>query len=350
MLLLQKKDVDTDVDTDYESLVIAKRSLPLSASIIEGVGTDTDDGSFVTAKTSLPLSASIIEGRKVFTKLENNPGVMNKLAAKLGLSPALKFYDVYSLIESELLGHIPRPVYALLFIIPLTSSWEKIRLAKDMAREPYDKCGADEPIIWFKQIMCGDCGTIGLLHCLLNGPAQEYILPNTTLSQLYEECIPLNPEARAELLYDNEALEEAHQSCAELGDTKPSPLGKENSGLHFVAFVQGDDGWLWELEGNRVGPVRRGKLEEGEDILSEHVLKRCMGGLVEMDGGKDYRYSCIALAKDPSQFVSLPLHFLDRGRSLRDEGVPRRGIWDPTYRHPSWSPPPPDNGGKLPVE
>ncbi|CAD6446407.1 14c0071e-ab85-484f-827a-7d7e717d65aa [Sclerotinia trifoliorum] len=316
MLLLYSQNKDVDTDTDDE-------------------GTDTDGESFVTAKTSLPLDASIVEGRKIFTKLENNPEFMNKLAVKLGLSPALKFYDVYSLVESELLGDIPRPVYALLFIIPLTSAWETIRLAKDTAREPYEKCGADEPIIWFKQIISGACGAVGLLHCLLNGPAQEYILPDTTLSQLYEKSIPLNPGARAELLYNNEALEEAHQSCAELGDTKPPPLGKDNLGLHFVAFVKGDDGWLWELDGNRVGPVRRGPLEEDEDLLSEHILKRCIGGLVEMDG---------------AQSVSLPIHSLDRGRSLRDEGVPRRGIWDPTYRHPSWSPPPPDHGGKLPVE
>ncbi|KAJ8060131.1 hypothetical protein OCU04_010482 [Sclerotinia nivalis] len=310
---------------------------------------DIDNESFVTAETSLPLGASIIEGRKIFTKLENSPEVMNTLAAKLGLSPALKFYDVYSLTELGLFEHIPRPIYALLFIIPLTSAWERIRLAKDMAREPYEQCGADEPIIWFKQIIGGACGTIGLLHCLLNGPAQEYILPGTTLSQLYEKCIPLKPEARAQLLYDNEAFEEAHQSCAELGDTKP-PIGKENLGQHFVAFVRGDDGWLWELEGSRVGPVRRGQLEEGEDLLSEHVLKRCIGGLVEMDGGNDYRYSCIALAKDLAQSVSLPLNSLNRGRSVRDEGVPRRGIWDPSYRHPSWSPPPPGHGGKRPVE
>lgn len=51
---------------------------------------------------------------------ENNPEVMTRLATKLGLSPKLQFYDIYSFDEPELLAFIPRPVLALLVIIPLT--------------------------------------------------------------------------------------------------------------------------------------------------------------------------------------------------------------------------------------
>jgi hypothetical protein len=75
---------------------------------------------------------------------------MNQLAAKLGLSTELEFYDVYSLDESEL-SHIPRPALALLVIIPLTPSWEKDRQAEDVNKGDYQGSGPQEPVIWFKQ-------------------------------------------------------------------------------------------------------------------------------------------------------------------------------------------------------
>jgi ubiquitin carboxyl-terminal hydrolase L3 len=59
---------------------------------------------------------------------------------------------------------------------------------------------------------------------------------------------------RAQLLYSSKDFEDAHQSVAEMGDTAP-PSAEEGDrlGQHFVAFVKGDDGRLWELEGSRKG-------------------------------------------------------------------------------------------------
>lgn len=259
---------------------------------------------------------------------------MNALAGKLGLSPALRFYDVPSLLENDL-EHIPRPVFALLFIIPMTEAKEFSNKSKDMAKPSYQKCGADEPVIWFKQIIEGSCASIGLLHCIFNGPAQQYILPNTILSELYEKSIPLMPEKRADLLYDSEDLEDAHESTVQLCES--DELTGETYGLHFVAFVRGKDGWLWELQGLRDGPDRRQKLPEGEDILSEHVLRQAIGGLIDLDKGKtdNCLYSCIALAKDPeAESVTLPLNSLDPGSS--DRKLTR--LLDPKYCFQSWAP------------
>jgi hypothetical protein len=60
---------------------------------------------------------------------------MNALAKKLGLEPTLRFYDVYSLDDEELLALIPRPVYALLVILPLTRAWDEERRREDEGRE-----------------------------------------------------------------------------------------------------------------------------------------------------------------------------------------------------------------------
>lgn len=156
-------------------------------------------------------------------------------------------------------------------------------------------------MIWFKQTIGEACGSIGLLHCLINGPAREYILPGSTLEGIREGAIPLGMEERARFLYDRQDFEEAHQGVAEMGDTvAPGFDGAGHQGQHFVAFVKAE-GKLWELEGNRKGPICRGELGEGEDLLSERAVELGLGRVIEMDrrsGGSDLRFSCIALAKE----------------------------------------------------
>jgi ubiquitin carboxyl-terminal hydrolase L3 len=233
--------------------------------------------------------------------VENNPEVMNPLAKKLGLSPDLAFYDVYSLTDPGLLSMIPRPVYALLVILPLTPSWHASRLAEDTPLSAYEGSGPDEPVIWFNQTIGHACGSIGLLHCLINGPTKEFILPNTTLSRLREQALPLKMAERAQMLYDDKEFEDAHQSVAEMGDTAaPSAAEGDRLGQHFVAFVKGDDGHLWELEGSRKGPLDRGFLADDEDVLSPAAVANGIGRVIRMEeeaGGGDLRFSCIALAK-----------------------------------------------------
>ncbi|KAG0652823.1 Ubiquitin carboxyl-terminal hydrolase isozyme L3 [Hyphodiscus hymeniophilus] len=244
----------------------------------------------------MPIPVQIINGKKTFTVLENNPEVMTPLAHKLGLSSSLQFYDVYSLTDPDLLSVIPRPVHALLVIIPLTPAWHASRVEEDGSKAEYAGKGSSEPVIWFKQTVGEACGSIGLLHCVLNGSAKSHILPNSTFAQLRSSAIPLGMEDRAQLLYDSKELEEAHQSVAELGDTAPPDDGVGCG--HFVAFVK-EGGRLWELEGNRKGPVDRGELGEREDVLSERALEMGLGRIIDMEkqsGGGELRFSCIALS------------------------------------------------------
>jgi ubiquitin carboxyl-terminal hydrolase L3 len=107
-------------------------------------------------------------------------------------------------------------------------------------------------------------------------------------------------ESRAKLLYNNQEFEYAHQSVAEIGDSKMPTLDAEgHTGQHFVAFVK-EGGKLWELEGGRKGPLDRGLLEEHEDVLSPRAIELGIGRVIELErasGGGDLRFSCIALTK-----------------------------------------------------
>ncbi|KAH0396717.1 ubiquitin carboxyl-terminal hydrolase, partial [Aureobasidium melanogenum] len=236
--------------------------------------------------------------KKTWKMLENNPDVMDRLAAKLGLSPSLQFYDVYSLDDTELLAHIPRPALALLVIIPLTAAWDHNRKAEDEHKEVYASCGPDEPVIWFKQTIGHACGSIGLLHSLINGPAVDFITPDSDLASIRTQAIPLKMSQRAEMLYNNETFEIAHKSVEEAGDSHVDPSLERNGG-HFVSFVK-CDGKLWELEGDRKGPLDRGSLGEDEDVLSPRALEMGIKRIIALNatgGEEELRFSCIALAR-----------------------------------------------------
>lgn len=225
---------------------------------------------------------------------------MNALALKLGLSPDLQFYDVYSLTDPTLLSMIPRPVYALLVILPLTAAWNAHRMEEDKDKEEYASKGVDEPVMWFKQTIGHACGSIGLLHCVLNGPAKEHIDPDSTFDHIKDKAIGLGVEQRARMLYNDHEFEKAHQSVGMMGDTvPPDARGGEHLGQHFVAFVK-EGGRLWELEGSRKGPLDRGALGEDDDVLSPRAIELGLGRVIGFEtksGGGDLRFSCIALAK-----------------------------------------------------
>jgi ubiquitin carboxyl-terminal hydrolase L3 len=223
---------------------------------------------------------------------------MNRLAATLGLSTELTFYDVYSLDEPELLAHIPRPALALLVIIPLTPAWDRSRKDEDADKGPYTGSGPDEPVIWFKQTIGHACGSIGVLHSLINGPAAGFIKPDSDLAEIRSLAIPLEMTKRAELLYNSESFERAHKSVEQDGDSEADMTG-EREGGHFVSFVK-SGGNLWELEGSRHGPVNRGPLFDDEDVLSPRALEMGIKKIIKLNadaGRENLGFSCIALAR-----------------------------------------------------
>lgn len=229
---------------------------------------------------------------------ENNPAVMNQLAAKLGLSSELQFYDVYSLDEPEQLAHIPRPALALLVIIPLTPAWDRNRKDEDANKEPYNGFGPGEPVIWFKQTIGHACGSIGLLHSLINGPAVDFIKPDSDLAAIRSLAIPLDTAKRAEMLYNSESFECAHKSVEQAGDSYAT---SEREGGHFISFVK-SGGKLWELEGARNGPLERGSLADDEDVLSPRALDMGIKRIIKLnadEGEGNLLFSCIALARKP---------------------------------------------------
>lgn len=232
--------------------------------------------------------------RPAFIPLEANPELMTTLIHKLGLSNTLQIHDVFSLTDPEMLAFIPRPALALLMVFPVSAAYESARLAEDSLLEEYQGKGPQEPVLWFPQTIRNACGLMGLLHAAANGPARQLVEEGSTLDKIIKDATPLDPIGRAKLLETNSDLANAHKSAATQGDTA-APAATDDVDLHYVCFVKTEDGGLWELDGRRKGPLKRGQLEKDEDVLSQTALT--LGPLKFLErGGGDLRFSCVALA------------------------------------------------------
>lgn len=104
---------------------------------------------------------------------------------------------------------------------------------------------------------------------------------------------PLRWRQRADLLYRSGLLERAHMSAAVIGDTV-APDAADDNGYHYICFTRGQDGRLWELEGGWDGPIERGVLGEGEDMLSENALNLGIRKMISMADG-NMEFSLVAM-------------------------------------------------------
>jgi len=170
-------------------------------------------------------------------------------------------------------------------------------VTEDKEREDYTGKGANEPTIWYKQTIRNACGLIGLLHAVSNGAARSFVEQGTDLEKLITSAIPLAPVDRADLLYNSQALESAHQSAATQGQSS-TPDAEDDIDLHYVCFVKDEKNNLWEMDGRRKGPLELGALGEDEDVLSEKALDWGVRKFLkrEEENGAELRFSLIALA------------------------------------------------------
>lgn len=113
--------------------------------------------------------------QKHFIPLESNPEVFTDLIHKLGVSESLCFQDVLSLDDPELLGFLPRPVYALILVFPTTADYELRIEEEDAELERYTAAGSEEDAVFFQQTINNACGLYAILHAVCNGDAKEKI-------------------------------------------------------------------------------------------------------------------------------------------------------------------------------
>lgn len=198
--------------------------------------------------------------------LESNPALLNKYANALGFdtsSYALK--DVFS-TEPWALEMIPQPVAAVLLLYPLTT-------VQTEHGKKNDKVKTDDADVWFiKQRISNACGTIGLLHALLNAPEplrELSIRTDSWLASFHKDCpASLPPLEKAARLEGDATISTLHDEATsdESNQTSRGSL-EDQLNVHFVALVH-VNGSLYELDGRKEGPIFHGSTTQ-ETLLQD---------------------------------------------------------------------------------
>ena len=212
----------------------------------------------------MPEEKSSSKGQKWFP-LESNPQLMNNYIEKIGFDTIhYELVDVFS-TESWALDMIPQPVVAVVMLHPLTD------VHNEHART--EQVTPPDDTVWFvKQRIGNACGTIGLLHALLNTPEQVReisIRPESWLKSFYDDCpAPLSPIAKAERLEDDSVIRTLHDKATS-DESNQTSRGSLDDKLmtHFVALVHVNGG-LYELDGRKEGPIRHGDTTQ-ETLLQD---------------------------------------------------------------------------------
>lgn len=223
--------------------------------------------------------------------LESNPEIFNSLAHKIGLSPVLQFHDVYSITEPELLAFLPQPVMALVMLFPLTSSYEEYRKLED-AKAKNDSNGA----VWFKQTIGNGCGLYALLHVLANLP-RDFIIENLMLNKLLllQLSLLLLTEEITKLVETLEQNIQLDENYGSQGQTE-APDANDSIEYHFITYVKGSDGHLYELDGRRTGPVDLGESNESHILDDSKLVNKIQFYMDNTDEVQRNNFALMAVA------------------------------------------------------
>ena len=119
-----------------------------------------------------------MEYKKSYIPLESDPKIFTELMHDLGASSDLQFIDIWSL-EDDDIGFIPRPILALILILPPCPTYEEQRDTQNITT--HDENGE---LVWMKQTINNACGLYGIMHSVCNIP--DVISKRHYLLLLYE--------------------------------------------------------------------------------------------------------------------------------------------------------------------
>jgi ubiquitin carboxyl-terminal hydrolase L3 len=204
------------------------------------------------------MSSTTPSTKQRWFPLESNPDLINKYIKGLGFDTSLyEFVDVFS-TEEWALAMIPQPVVAVIMLYPLTEKQESCYDQDELALSDTDK-------VWFiKQRIGNACGTIGLLHSLLNTPEPLRAFdPDSWLYSFQQDCPnPLDPVTKAEKLEGDKKIADLHDQATSSEDNQTERGSLEDKLItHFVALVNVNNK-LYELDGRKQGPVSHGDTSE----------------------------------------------------------------------------------------
>jgi ubiquitin carboxyl-terminal hydrolase L3 len=204
------------------------------------------------------------------------------------MKEGFEFVDVFSFCP-DTMASITLEIFqarSLIFLFPLSSKVKEIG-------SPQSEAG----LVFMKQTIENACGTIALLHCLLNDP--DIVEGNSIIDSLRNQMLQLtSPMDRAKLLEQNHQVEDLHASFAIQGSTK-APEAEDDVDLHFVAFIRSPRGLICELDGRQEGPL---VFQSSTPTSRDEFFAGCCDVIQKKYIGKteDIQVSAMALVPSPS--------------------------------------------------
>ena len=192
------------------------------------------------------------------TPLSNDPEVMLGYINSLGFElKDAQLSEVFS-FDDEMLDFVPKPVYGVIFLYPIDDSDGVLE-----SRHLHDKVYNGEKPFYTHQTVGNACGTIALIHVLMNNLDHVTVKDGSCASKLVRDLPHDDPDGAAKLIEADEELLEAHEDFA-TNDDAEIPECVMN---HFIAFIE-FNGDLWELDGRKDNAINHGKCS---DLLKDSI-------------------------------------------------------------------------------
>jgi ubiquitin carboxyl-terminal hydrolase L3 len=97
--------------------------------------------------------------------------------------------------------------------------------------------------------------------------------PDSIIHRLQQNATSLNVEACASALESDKGLEQAYGEVALDGDTEAPDNAEDEVDYHYICFVKSHrDDHLYQLDGDRNGPIDLGAMAPDDDVLSDKCL------------------------------------------------------------------------------
>lgn len=98
-------------------------------------------------------------------------------------------------------------------------------------------------------------------------------MPKSPLADFHQSCLPLTPVERARVLESSDAIETAYRAIALQGDSEVPESAEDEVDYHYVCFVKSQiNQHLYELDGDRNGPIDRGFFGADQDVMAGNGL------------------------------------------------------------------------------
>ena len=230
--------------------------------------------------TVMTVNNASSEGQQWFS-LESNSFVMNTLVDKMGFDTLLyEFTDILS-IEPRAIRMIPQHVAAVMMLYQLTDVQKEYHQNKQVTPTPDN--------VWFIQERIEyACGTIGLLHALLNAPEgvrTVTIHPILWLHSFYQDCpVAMSPTTKAEQFEGDSTIKMLHNKAASnledcLVALSPATKAEQLEGDSTIEMLH------YKAASEECNEMSHGSLDYeiiGHFITMVHIN----GGLYKLDGQK----------------------------------------------------------------